>query len=103
MNTMRKIIIPIFVGIILLIPLIFPNGFAQPENNDGIFQIDEVEDYQIIAAFVISAVSIFVIMLIFRNLSNKSFKEIILNSLGVPTLSKFQFLLWTFVVAFAYL
>jgi len=103
---MRKIIIPVFVGIILLMPLIFPNGFAQETETIGkkeALQLEGVTNYEIIAAFVISAVSIFAIIRIFRNLSRKPLKEIILNSKGFPTLSKFQFLLWTLVIAFSYL
>ena len=60
-----------------MIPLIFPNGFAQTANIDKVFPMDEVEDYEIIAAFIISSVSIFVIIQIFRNLSKKPLKEII--------------------------
>ena len=101
---MKKLVIPVFIGMILLTLFVFPNSFAQ---NSEIIRnetsLEEVNVNQIMAAFVISAGSILAIALIFKKLSRKPLIEIIFNSGGYPTLSKFQFLLWTIVIAFSYL
>jgi len=82
--------------------LIFKSAFAQ-ESVEGQFQLEEISESSIAGAFLISIVSIVIIILVFKKLSKRSLKEIIQNDAGYPTLSKFQFLLWTLVVAFTYL
>jgi len=102
--TLKKTVVMIFAGFIFSTLLTFPNSFAQDsENFRGEIALEEVNSNEIFAAFVFSAVSIVVIVGVFKKLSRKPLKEIILNSKGWPTLSKFQFLLWTFVIAFSYL
>lgn len=82
--------------------LFFNSAFAQ-ESVDGQFQLEEISELPIAGAFLISIVSIVIIILVFKKLSKRSLREIIQNDVGYPTLSKFQFLLWTLVVAFTYL
>jgi len=88
--------------------LFFKSVFAQNselDNNDESTRpmLSNVSDTTLSLAFLISAISIIVILYLFKILSKRSLKEIILNDKGYPTLSKFQFLLWTLVIAFTYL
>ena len=58
----------------------------------------------IFLAFVASFLIIFIIIHVFKRLGKqKSFGGVILNEHGHPTLAKFQFLLWTLVIAFVFL
>lgn len=101
---MRKTILSLFLGLMLL-PIGISQVFAEENKiiKDGSFQLEGVAEQQVIIAFAVSAGSIFAITVIFKRLSKKPLGDIILNSKGLPTLSKFQFLLWTIVIAFSYL
>lgn len=90
--------------------LFFKSVFAQSsesynndENPGQMFFSDMSDNTTLFLAFLISAISIIAILYIFKILSKRTLKEIILNDKGYPTLSKFQFLLWTLVIAFTYL
>jgi len=62
-----------------------------------------ISPHIIILALLISIISIIVILYVFKKLGGKRpLVEIILNNNGYPTLSKFQFLLWTLVLAFTF-
>jgi len=87
--------------------LIFKSAFAEShelDNNDdsGQLKLVEVTTDQIVMAFVISAILIIVIVSVYKIIAKRPLKEIILNDKGYPTLSKFQFLLWTIVIAFTF-
>jgi len=85
--------------------LLFKSVFAQndePDDESGQLELEEVPETIIILAFLISAISIAVILYVFKILAKRSVKEVILNDKGYPTISKFQFLLWTLVIAFTY-
>ena len=81
------------------------NIYAQELDSDlgGKLKLIGISEATIIFAFLISIFSIIIIVLIFKKLSKRPLKEIIQNDSGYSTLSKFQFLLWTLVIAFSYL
>ncbi len=87
--------------------LIFQSTFAEEEESSsklkGIFNLDELNENQILFTFGISAILIIVTVFMFRFLGKKTFKGIILNEHGYPTLSKFQFWLWTLIISFTFL
>lgn len=82
-------------------------AFAQSDlssNPYGIEHFDDIKRTVVFLAFVASFLIIGIIVYVFKRASKqKSLRGIILNEYGYPTLSKFQFLLWTLVIAFVFL
>jgi len=79
-------------------------AFAQTDQLDETKDLDDVEQSTVFLAFMVSFLIIILIMYVFKRLGKqKSLGGIILNEHGYPTLSKFQFLLWTLVIAFVFL
>lgn len=68
----------------------------------GELELIEVSWEFIVLACLISVISIFAILVFVKTLSKKPLMELLLNSNGFPTLAKFQFVLWTLVIAFSY-
>lgn len=67
----------------------------------GELELIEVSWEFIVLACLISVISIFTILVFVKTLSKKPLMEL-LDSNGFPTLAKFQFVLWTLVIAFSY-
>ncbi len=85
-------------------------AFAQDDqlqsNNNEIRNLnsDSMKQNRYLWIFIVSFLIIIFTVYVFRRLSRqKSLRSIILDEHGFPTLSKFQFLLWTLVVSFAFL
>ncbi len=68
----------------------------------GEFGLVEVSSDFIGLACLISVLVIFSILAFLRIISKKPLMELVLDSKGFPTLAKFQFVLWTIVIAFSY-
>ena len=86
--------------------LMFQPAFAEEDESSelkGIFDLKGLDEKQILFTFGISAILIIVTVSIFRFLGKKPLRGIILNEYGYPTLSKFQFWLWTMVISFTFL
>lgn len=81
---------------------VFAQYLESPELK-GEFELIEVKEETIFLSVFLSGILIIVIVSIFRILGKKTLKGILLNEHGLPTLSKFQFLLWTLVISFSFL